>query len=68
MNSFDKIYEDYFSNYESSNENYAFFLSKIQINLIICFSYPYIISVFQDFNNYTNIIIEEYLEINNDNK
>ena len=45
-----------------------FFYQNIQINLIICFSYPYIISVFQDFNNYTNIIIEEYLEINNDNK
>ena len=63
---FDKIYEDYFSNNESSNENYTSFSQNIQIDLIIGLSYPYIISVFQEINNYTNLIIDEYLEINDD--
>ena len=59
---FDKIYDDYFNTFDFTSQNYNVFSQMVKINFILGISYPFIISVFNEINIYTNTLIERYLE------
>jgi hypothetical protein len=59
---FDKIYQEYINKFDSSYENYSTLSQIVKINLILGISYPCIIIVFNEINQYTNTLIESYLE------
>ncbi len=63
---FDKMYDDFINKFDFTSENYNVFSQVIKINFILGISYPFIISVFNEINIYTNTLIERYLE-NEDN-
>ena len=64
---FDNIYEELINKLDFSNENYASFSQSIKIDLILGISYPFIIPILKEINNYLNSsLIENYLE-NEDN-
>ena len=58
---FDKIYEDKINKFEYTLENYSSFSQNIKIDLFLGTSYPFIISIFNEINNYTNTLINDYL-------
>ena len=62
---FDKIYEDKINKFEYTLENYSSFSQNIKIDLFLGTSYPFIISIFNEINNYTNTLINDYLENEN---
>ena len=59
---FNKIYEKKINDLNTKEENFASFSQNIKINKILGISYPFIISVFFEINNYTNTLIEKYLD------
>ena len=64
---FDNIYEELINNLDFSNENYASFSQSAKIDLILGISYPFIIPILKEINNYLNLsLIENYLENEDD--
>ena len=59
---FEKIYQEYINKFDSSYENYSTLSQIVKINLILGISYPCIIIVFNEINQYTYTLIESYLE------
>ena len=64
---FDNIYEELINKLDLSYENYASFSQSVKIDLILGISYPFIIPILKEINNYLNSsLIQNYLE-NEDN-
>ncbi|OUM67355.1 hypothetical protein PIROE2DRAFT_58828 [Piromyces sp. E2] len=59
---FDNIYNSFIDKFDTKFESYSVFSQTVKVNLILGVSYPCIISIFRKINNYTNSLIEKYLE------
>ena len=55
-------YQKYINNFDSLNDNYSNLSQIVKINLVLGISYPCIIIVFNEINQYIYTLIESYLE------